>query len=52
MSIVFVIQIIRQVSASTVLYYSIKESFLTIFNFSMVQIKWFILYYEMFIYNI
>ena len=39
MSIVFAIQIIPQVFASTVLYYSIKESFLTIFNCSMVQIK-------------
>jgi len=32
MSIVFAIQIISQVFASTVLYYSIKESFLTISN--------------------
>ena len=30
MSIVFVIQIIPQIFASTLLYYSIKESFLTI----------------------
>ena len=32
MSIVFAIQIIPQVLASSVLYYSIKESFLTISN--------------------
>jgi len=32
MSIVFAIQIIPEVFASTVLYYSIKESFLTISN--------------------
>ena len=32
MSIVFAIQIIPQVFASTVLYYNIKENFLTISN--------------------
>ena len=39
MSIVFAIQIIPQVLASIALYYSIKESFLTISNCSMVRYK-------------
>ena len=39
MSIVFAIQIIPQVFSGIVLYYSIKESFLTISNCSVVQIN-------------